>query len=399
MTTRGIQGFSVVELLVATTMLAMAMAAVLAIAEPVQGIFRTQPEVADTQQRLRVGVDVITAALADAGRGVGTGAIGGPLARLLPPVMPYRSGDVRSDAPAGVFYRTDTVSILAVGAGAGQSVVQRVVTPGAQVLEVEASPNCADALKALLCGFTPGLRVLLYDVDGRHDVVTVASVTGRTLVLERHGGSLASRYDSGHAQMAVVDEHTYFLKANPAAATYQLMHYDGQVSDFPVVDNIVGLGFAYLGTPAPPVVTGRLSTIDPGRVETTYGPPPPALGIDDADDAWAAGENCVVAVVNGQQVSRLPPLGPGSSLVVLTPAQLTDGPWCPDAAAAERFDADLLRIRRVRVQMRAQAGSASFRGAAGAFFTFPGTATRSDRVVFDQAVETDITPPNLQVTR
>ena len=52
MTTRGIQGFSVVELLVATTMLAVAMAAVLAIAEPVQGIFRTQPEVADTRQRL-----------------------------------------------------------------------------------------------------------------------------------------------------------------------------------------------------------------------------------------------------------------------------------------------------------------------------------------------------------
>ena len=68
-------------------------------------------------------------------------------------------------------------------------------------------------------------------------------------------------------------------------------------------------------------------------------------------------------------------------------------------AAAERFDADLLRIRRVRIQMRAQAGSASFRGAAGALFAFPGTATRSDRVVFDQVVETDVTPPNLQVTR
>ena len=33
----------------------------------------------------------------------------------------------------------------------------------------------------------------------------------------------------------------------------------------------------------------------------------------------------------------------------LTAGQLTDGPWCPNATSTNRFDADLLRIRKVRV--------------------------------------------------
>ena len=55
---------------------------------------------------------------------------------------------------------------------------------------------------------------------------------------------------------------------------------------------------------------------------------------------------------------------PGPSLVMLTAAQLTDGPWCPDAASANRYDADLLRIRKVRVTIRLQTGNAALRGLA-----------------------------------
>jgi hypothetical protein len=38
----------------------------------------------------------------------------------------------------------------------------------------------------------------------------------------------------------------------------------------------------------------------------------------------------------------------------IEPAALADGPWFPDEHDAHRFDADLLRIRRVRVTLRAE---------------------------------------------
>ena len=43
---------------------------------------------------------------------------------------------------------------------------------------------------------------------------------------------------------------------------------------------------------------------------TTYGPKPPALGVNNAADTWPAGENCAFMVSGGQQVPRMATLGP-----------------------------------------------------------------------------------------
>ena len=105
---------------------------------------------------------------------------------------------------------------------------------------------------------------------------------------------------------------------------------------------------------------------------------------------------------NGLQVPRLAVLGTGGAtdaLVLLTDAQLTDGPWCPDGARADRFDADLLRIRKVRVDLRVQSALASLRGPAGILFTRAGTSSSSQRYVPDQEVRFDITPRNLNLGR
>jgi prepilin-type N-terminal cleavage/methylation domain-containing protein len=391
------KGFTLVELLVAMVIVVAVMAAVLAVIDPVQVMYRSQPEMADMHQRLRVVADTLTRALGEAGRGVDGGAIGGPLVRVLPPVMPYRVGDVQNDTAAGVFYRPDSVSVLGAVRGAGPTTVARVLTPGVQDLEVEVLPNCADVAADFLCGVTPGLRVLLYDVDGRRDVVTVTSVLGRVLQVHKQGGLLMSRYDSGHAQLVPIELQTFSLKTNAAAATYQLMHDDGRAAAFPVADNVVGLRFRYLGAATTPALTGVSSLAGPSRVETTYGPHPPRAGTDDLDDAWPAGENCVIAMFDGVQVPRLDVLGGGRGLAELTPAQLTDGPWCPDAASPDRFDADLLRIRRIRVEVRVQAAQPSFRGPAGALFAHAGVAVRADQMLPDQMVDVDVTPPNLQV--
>jgi hypothetical protein len=99
-------------------------------------------------------------------------------------------------------------------------------------------------------------------------------------------------------------------------------------------------------------------------------------------------------------VSRIPDLAPGSvGLVEITPAMLQDGPWCPGPAAPNRFDADMLRVRRVGVAMRVQVASADLRGPAGVLFTRGGTSKASARLVPDQEISFDVTPRNLNLGR
>lgn len=128
----------------------------------------------------------------------------------------------------------------------------------------------------------------------------------------------------------------------------------------------------------------------------SFGPAPPAGGVDDARDVWGAGENCVIADANGP-VPRLGRLSPTPSPVPLDPAWFVDGPWCPDVAHAGRFDADLLRIRRVRLRLRVQVALAAMRGPAGRLFARGGSASSPELFAPDQEVVLDVSPRNLGV--
>ena len=123
----------------------------------------------------------------------------------------------------------------------------------------------------------------------------------------------------------------------------------------------------------------------------TYGPAPPPYGEDDDRDTWGAGENCLIAVAGTARVPRLAELGDASSPLQLLPAALlVDGPWCPDADAAVRFDADLLRVRKVRITLRAEAWSDSMRGRDARLFLRPGTASAAARWVVDERAAFDV---------
>jgi len=116
---------------------------------------------------------------------------------------------------------------------------------------------------------------------------------------------------------------------------------------------------------------------------------------------FAAGENCLF-VNDGSPTPapRLPQLGNGSrSVVPLTAAQLSDGPWCPDDANPNRWDADLLRIRKIGVTLRVQAAVAALRGPAGALFVNPGTSSGGSRFVPDLEIRFQISPRNLNPGR
>jgi hypothetical protein len=85
---------------------------------------------------------------------------------------------------------------------------------------------------------------------------------------------------------------TYYLRSAAPPGTFQLMQYDGGLSDLPMLDHVVRLSFDYFG-----------------------------------------------------------PATAGGPLVRLEPATLVDGPWIEDAAH-RMFDADLLRVREVRALLR-----------------------------------------------
>ena len=172
---------------------------------------------------------------------------------------------------------------------------------------------------------------------------------------------------------------TYHL-ARDVDGIWQLMQYDGQSADFPAVEDVVELAVEYFGDAEPPTA----SITAQGDVQTTYGPVPPPSTIDNPADSWGPGENCAFVPEDGGHVPRLSSLGAG--VVPIPPAILADGPWCPDAARAFRFDADLLRIRRVRVRVRLQAAK-PFRGLVESW------------AVPDHTVVLDVGPRNARVAR
>src|SRR5689334_14325387 len=92
----------------------------------------------------------------------------------------------------------------------------------------------------------------------------------------------------------------------------------------------------------------------------------------------------------------------GVGQVQLAQAILTDAPWCPGQDAAtypNRFDADLLRIRRIRVTLRVQAALSALGGPAGVLFMHGGTATSPERLVPDQEIQFSVTPRNMTLGR
>jgi len=380
---------SLAELLVASGVLLAVTAVAGSAAMRAQLAFRAQPEVADMQQRTRVAASAVSRDLLMAGAGPASTSLAGPLVRRFPPVAPYRRGQA-DDARAGVFYRPDALSVVYVPDTRAEADVVHAVDLGRELL-VDLAPNCGLLVHERVCGFAVGTNVVLFDAHGAFDVATVTEVAGARVRVQ-HGG-LSATYDGG-AVMAEVAAPTYLVRADAVTGALQLARYDGFRTERPVVDNVVDFRVEYFGDPSPPRALAPLAAADPPRPATSYGPAPPATGVDDARDLWGPGENCAFVDAGGP-LPRLRQLAPATSPVPLDSALFRDGPWCPDAAHPSRFDADLLRIRRVRVWLRVQVAVAAMRGPAGRLFAKGGTSSTTEFFAPDQQIVLDVTPRNL----
>ena len=387
-------GFTVVELMASIALTLVVCGTVLTLLDAVRRTTASNAEVDELQQRLRAAIHLVADELVNAGAGPDRTPLAGSL--VLPAVVPYRRGQVADDAQAGVTYRSDVLSVAYVAGSPAQAEVAAAADLGG-VLQVELRPNCGAVAPVAVCGFVKDMRVLLFDPSGAHDLLTVEDVAGPNVQLS-YQGALSSTYASGTAILAHVAVHTYARRPDPETGVPQLAHYDGFLTERAAVDHVVGLRFEYFGeADAPRMLPGAEPGVTRGPW-TTYGLAPPPIGVDDPSTTWPEGENCVFAVVDGKHAPRLPALGLPGELVPLEAGLLGDGPWCPDVNASRRFDADLLRVRRVRIRIRAEVAPRAMRAAAGAFFTRAGVASAGMQQSPDQEAVLDIVPRNL-VTR
>ena len=386
------EGFSLLEAVFATALMLTVTAGVFQIMNPAQGSFAAEPEIADMQQRLRVGADTLTKDLIMAGAGAYLGTQAGSLGYFFAPVLPFRQGAVNDDGVEKAF--DDRITLIYVPSTTAQTTLAVALTGNSPTptltlaAETDCPKNPATGLPFLECGFAKDMSVVVFDDTGNYDLFTITSVLDASAqaVVKRPPDSANTNYPIGSKVVEAVS-HTYYLKTDTANQLYQLMHYDGTSNtDVPVVDHVVGLKFDYFGEPQPPTL--RNPTDAALLWKTTYGPKPTG-GV----------ANCIFDAAV-PPVPQLAVIGGGNpGLVPLTAAMMTDGPWCPSAANANRWDADLLRIRRIGVTLRVETAVDALRGPASALFTRGGTSTGGVKWVPDQEIRFSVSPRNLNLGR
>ncbi len=250
----------------------------------------------------------------------------------------------------------DRVTVLSVPDLAPQAALAGTMSTASDAVPIASSPPAS--------GFAADQRVLLFDQTPAFDVASVRDAAASRVLLASAPASdpISKPYraaDDAHIVMANVTTLSF------DAAHRQLRRASGDGVDMPVLDEVVDMSFRYFGDPIPPA-----------------GPRPPP------------GEsNCLFDAAG---ITRLRVLADDDGgLAELPIASFTDGPFC--GVAPYRFDADLYRVRRVRVRLRVQTASASLRGRDPLLFQVPGTASSARLQVPDMVLEFDIAPRNLQL--
>ena len=331
-------GFSLLETVMALALTLLVLGALFDLASPAASLNRFLPETANVQQRLRHAFERLHTDLLAAGRGTVL-VLPGPLGRFLPPVVPYRFG-LRADGGEHRRARPNAVTTRSVSlsrtSGSETTILSPIAGP-TPVVRLDPDPGCAPPV----CGYGARDLVLVFDEDGAWELFRVRGTGAMTLALER-AHATATMFAPG-AVVTPVELHHYYADTERS----QLRHYDGWQGDCPLVDDLVDLRFRFFGDPAvgAPLCQGHA------------------------------------------------PAAAGAPLVEIGLAELTDGLWCGPAGLP--FDADLLRIRAVAVELRVQSAVEELRGADPRLFARPGPAPGGRGLVPDYAVSFTVAPRNM----
>jgi hypothetical protein len=348
------EGYALLELLIAAAISGALLGVLFQFAVSAQASVGVQGEVADLQQRLRVVVQSVAHDLLLAGAGPSHGAASGPLARVFAPLVPARLGLIGADAELS--FQEDRLTIVYVPDTRAQTKVAVGMVDAASPLAIDGNaPGCPPGRA---CDFAEGDRAVIFEPDGpgsAHELFTIAAIDTAWSTLTATA-PLSRPYPAGSRVAQIVQRTYHFDRAGK-----RLMVYDGYRSDVPLLDHVVEVRFAYLADPRSESVPASA----PGVANCAYAGSPP--------------------------VPLLANLG-GAAPKPLRAAQLTDGPICGEPP--NRFDADLLRIRRVIVSLRLEAESAEFRGTGGPFAS-AGLSRSSTKSVPDLYATIDVAPRNM----
>jgi prepilin-type N-terminal cleavage/methylation domain-containing protein len=377
------RGFTLTELLVAAAVTLVALGLAAGLLAPVSVAFQALPEAADAQQRLRVAALTLADAITEAGAGplLGWAAQAVP---AWPPVLPCRWGGEPLGTRPGGCAQPDAITVLGTSAAAPQAMLSDGLTALGGALPI--APLSACALTQPGCRFHSDGRVLVADGTGAWDLVALTGVSADGAMLLHDGAPVTRLYRAG-AIVAETGSVAYTARVDPATHVSQLRRSTDGSADMPLADHVTSLQFEYFGEAVPPAV---LDDADSQRRRTTYGPLPPPAGVDDPLDAWPAGESCQFQRAGGLPAARQATLPVELAGLARIPLDLfADGPWCPDGVALNRYDADLLRIRLVRLTVRVQAQSPAVRGLDARLFGQPGSGREAGRLVPDLEVRVD----------
>lgn len=347
-------GFTLIEVLIAAVVGLAALVVIAPLLQFAGASSRTVPATADIDQRLRAAVAFIERTLTRAGEGFAAGPHAGPLAALVPSVFPQRRRvDSSSDPPLTAV--RDRITVWRSDGSLARATLSTATSTGADPLSLWWAPPCAATIAA--CRFAADDQALVHDRLGRFAAFRVEAPVGGSI-----GHAPA---DLGLVFAIADDPQVARLHATTIAfdaATGQLRAGSG-AAETPLIDHVVAFEVRYFGDPEPPRV------------------PTPPMGTP-------------TCLFDATGLSLLPTLATDDGpWVELSLALLSDGPTCGSGASA--FDADLLRIRRVRVRLRLEAVDERLRGQDPVRFTRPGRA-RSTAVSADREVVIDVAPRNLQ---
>ena len=207
------KGFSLLELLIATTIALVFAAAVAAVVPSLQAFFEQTPAIIDLQQRGRTAVDTIAQAVRSAERVV-----------LL------------DEEPAGGSFR-QLMTIAAKTNAARGLVAEQQLDPGDDlVLSDLHCPNVPD-----VCGFMRGSVAVVTDGTERFDLFTVGAIDAR-----RWSIAPQRPFDEPyrvHATVVEVDAQTFRLDRQPDGSL-TLVRETGTGAVQPIVDRVSELRFA-----------------------------------------------------------------------------------------------------------------------------------------------------------
>src|SRR5687767_6153273 len=129
------RGYTLLELLISTAIMMTVTGAIFTLMNPAQGSAQAQPEVADMQQRMRIGNETLFKELVMSGAGPYQGATTGSLINFFAPILPRRTGRTAADPTTGpASFKTDAITLSYIPNSYSQTTISNPMPPQAAEL-------------------------------------------------------------------------------------------------------------------------------------------------------------------------------------------------------------------------------------------------------------------------